>query len=333
MDFIKKLLRTYRYRIENRTPLITIRIHKKRIQENLRVFQKRMSGVAVSPVLKSNAYGHGLLEVARIIDTEEIPFITVDSHFEAQRLRESGIKHSILVLGYSHDDIIAHTRLPHIAFTIIAIDQLIALKEKNIRARIHLKIDTGMHRQGILPSELPHAFKIIHSAPRLDIEGICSHLACADEEELSMTHAQITLWNSLVDMCKRELPHIQYFHLAQTAGSFFSAGIKANVMRLGLGLYGITTHPSDTIDIKPALDIYTVISSTKKIHARETVGYNATFTAQKDMRIATIPLGYAEGLDRRLSNKGIVRIDSYESPIIGRVSMNITSIEDGKSVV
>lgn len=327
MKKLMRLLRTLRHRHARGVPLITVRIHEKRIRDNLRAFATRMSGVAASPVLKSNAYGHGLLEIARIVDTEEIPFITVDSYFEAHRLRIEGVRHPILILGYSRDEVIAKNTLPDVAFTIGSVSQLKALADSGARAFIHLKIDTGMHRQGIVPYDLPDALKLIAHTPALTLEGVCSHLADADSEDIHFTHEQIKCWNGTVDFVRKRAPRVVYFHLAATAGSFLSAGINANVIRVGLGLYGITTNQKDALPLVPALELWSVISATKELGAGDAVGYNCTYTAESTMRIALIPAGYFEGIDRRLSNKGSIRINDTDAHILGRVSMNITTVD------
>ena len=313
-------------------PLITVEISKSRLLHNLNEFRKRAPHGAVAPVLKSNAYGHGLIEIARILNTQKnIPFCVVDSYFEAVALRSKGFTLPLLIIGYAQPETIISSRLKDTVFTITSLDTLRSIENIEHFIRIHLKIDTGMHRQGILPEEIPEAITMIASNPDIRLEGVCSHLCDADNADPSWTEGQIRTWNESVKKIRNAFPLIKYTHVSATDGHRFSPEIDANVSRLGLGLYGIadTSLFIPPLTLKPILQMKTIISSIKKIHRDDTVGYNNTFKADRDMMIATIPAGYNEGIDRRLSNKGSVLLGHSEviCPIIGKVSMNITSID------
>lgn len=316
----KRLLRGFQNGRFAHKPLIEVHINRAHLLHNLHEFQKR---APVMPVLKSNAYGHGLIPVAHILNGESIPFLVVDSYYEAHTLRTKGITTPILILGYTASETISTSTLSNTSFTIGSIAQLKELRSAPVS--MHLKIDTGMHRQGIHPHELDQACSLLKKST-LHLEGICSHFSDADNNDVTCTKKQITLWNNIVARTRKIYPHIKT-HIAATAGSFFSNTIDADYIRIGIGLFGITKNEQDTIDLKPVLSMHTVVSSVKHLPKGETVGYNNTFRAERDMTIATIPAGYFEGIDRRLSNKGVVRIGAHNTPIVGRVSMNITSID------
>lgn len=326
---VKKLfrfLRDWRFR---HTPLVEITISKERLLGNLRFFQKNNPGLGIAPVLKSNAYGHGLALVAKIVDKEKIPFLVVDSYHEALVLRNEGIRSKILIIGYTPLDNVLKQKLKNVAFTIVSLEQLQEVS-KNLKrpARFHLKIDTGMHRQGLLPESVNYVLSLIRNNPSIIVEGICSHLADADGPRSEFTKGQIKTWNEVAKRFKKEFPGILYFHLSATGGASYSKEMTANVLRLGIGLYGIDPSEDARINsLKPALEMKSVISGTKMIEKGEYAGYNITFIAPKKMRIATIPAGFYEGVDRRLSNKGFVKIGDKFCPIVGRVSMNITTID------
>jgi alanine racemase len=217
--------------------------------------------------------------------------------------------------------------LPRVAFAIISIEELRRLAQSvTAPTTIHLKIDTGMHRHGIAPHDIHEALTLIKNNPLIHLEGIYSHLADADTPHSTVTEKQIEQWNQVVEQIQTAIPNIPYIHCAASAGSTQTT-IQANTMRLGLGLYGIPARENSMQNIKPALEMRTRITSVKKIKKGDTVGYNATFTAPTDMTIATIPAGYYEGIDRRLSSKGFVTREKIPCPIIGRVSMNITTID------
>ncbi|MEK7479892.1 MAG: alanine racemase [Patescibacteria group bacterium] len=327
LGFARTLLRLLRKKRFSYTPLIEIRIRKDAIIHNLNAFRERGRDVAVAPVLKSNAYGHGLVEVARILNGEDLPFFCVDSYFEALILRNENIRTPLLIIGYTPVETMLESRLADVAFGIIGFEELRSLAAlARSPIAIHLKVDTGMHRHGIQPSELGDACMLIRANKHIVLEGVYSHLADADTPDSEHVKMQIAGWNEMAARTRKEFPHIKYFHLAATTGSFYAQQIDANVMRLGIGLYGINVSLG-TLDLHPALEMRTRITSIHTLHAGESVGYNATFTASRDTRIATIPAGYAEGVDRRLSNKGPITVRGTPCPIVGRVSMNITSLD------
>jgi alanine racemase len=337
---MRKLLNWLSRRRFPYTPLITILISEKNILHNLREFQKYAPHRVIAPVLKSNAYGHGLLEVARIIEKDirqdpnkqnTIPFLIVDSYFEAVALRAAGIKSSLLIIGYTRPETIQQSRLRHVSFTVTSLDVLRDIQWSRRRIDIHLKIDTGMHRQGIMSDEVSSAIDILHQSPNINLQGICTHLSDSDGNNPAYTRTQISRWNTIASQFKKEFPLLTWIHVSATYGHPFSAEIDANISRLGLGLYGLSepTARMKELQLQPVMEMKTIITSVKTLKKGESIGYNNTFTAPHDMRVATIPVGYYEGIDRHLSNRGYVLVGSDRTAcrIVGRVSMNITSID------
>ncbi len=326
-----KFLQWFRNKIGNsHVSLITANIYKNNINHNYKEFCRVLESSTVCPVLKSNAYGHGLIEVGKIIDDLNPPFIVVDAIFEAINLRMAGVLSHILIIGYTPLENIEKIKARDIAITITSLDMLKHLKKVKDRVKIHLKIDTGMSRQGIFPEELDEALDILDQIVNIELEGICTHFSDADNaDDFGYTLEQIDRWNTCVLKVQGRKPFIKFFHACATAGFAFKDKIHANTYRLGLGLYGLKTGGTidNMVNLKPVLEVNTQISSIKKIKKDQGVGYGVTFKAPKDMRIATIPMGYYEGIDRRLSNRGFVKINDKFAPIIGRVSMNITTID------
>ena len=314
------------------TPLIRVTISKSHLLHNLHEFVLLAPQGNVAPVLKSNAYGHGLIEIARILDAEKrIPFLIVDSYFEAVALHAAHIKTPLVIIGYTPPSTLLRSRLSRTSFTVTSLQMLQGILETPHRTSIHLKIDTGMHRQGILIDEIPAAIMLIQKSPRIILEGISTHLADADGSDPEFTHAQIRQWNKLVHIFRKEFPSLKWIHASATYGHSFSQDIDANVSRLGIGLYGLMEEGqrNQKLNLRPVMEIKTLITDIKSLKKGESVGYNHTFTATEDIRIATIPAGYYEGIDRRLSNVGFILVGPQRipCPIIGRVSMNITSID------
>ncbi len=310
--------------------LINIEISKSRLLHNLSFFQQLNKNIKISPVLKSNAYGHGLILVAKILDKKNLPFFILDSYYESLILRKNKIKTPILIIGYTFFENIAKNKQKNIIFTITSLKQLQEISKRlNKKVSFHLKIDTGMHRQGILYKELKEALRLIKLNKNIIIQGICSHLAEAEDVDSVLTKEQIELWNKAVNLILHKFRTIKYYHLTNTAGSINKLSLKQNVSRIGLGLYGIDFYRVSKL--RPVLIFKTFISGFKSLEVGDKVGYNGTFKADSKKVIATIPTGYYEGINRKLSNKGYVYIKDTNKkifcPILGNVSMNITIID------
>jgi len=321
-------VRDLRKSFSSYNPHIQINVSEDNILHNLHEYQKLQPKVKFSPVLKSNAYGHGLVGVARILDSEDLPFFVVDSLFEAKLLRGESIKTNILIVGYVSPENIVSSKITNTAFTITSLEQLAQIsKIINKPLSLHIKVDTGMHRQGIVPNEVNDCVTLLKSNENLMLEGVCTHLSDADGDKKDYSLKQIKAWEKVVVEFKQNFDDVKFFHMAASAGSYFASDATNNVARLGLGLYGINTSPHLQLKLKPALEMKSVISSIRDISAGDEVGYSRTFKASTDMKIATVPVGYFEGVDRRLSNKGFFVVSGKACPIVGRVSMNITSID------
>lgn len=321
------LLSTWLRRLHhsNTPTLIEVQVSKAALLANYRAF-KNAYGLPVAPVLKSNAYGHGLVEVATILESEQPPFFVVDSQYEAAVLRSRGIKIPLLVVGYVLPDSIATNRLKDVAFTLTSMEMLRLLCGKKVAVRVHIKVDTGMRRQGLLPEEMDEAIALLTQSNLL-VEGICSHFADADGQDSVFTNMQIERWNKVVPVWKAVFPTLTWWHIGATAGAAYTKNIDANLVRLGTGLYGFPRHASQTFTLVPALSLWSTLTGSKTLKQGERIGYNGTFAAPRDIQVATVALGYYEGVDRRLSNKGSMQIEGVMCPIVGRVSMNITTID------
>ncbi len=325
---IRTLIRKLREKKFSYEPLVKVELDGDRLIKNFRVFNTMRPGVCVAPVLKSNAYGHGLLLVGKKLDNEHPPFFVVDSYHEAVILKNEGIYSDILILGYTFPQNILNARRNDVVFGLTSIGQIEELsKSLKQKKRFHLKIDTGMHRQGISIDDLLRAVRLIKKNPYMLLEGICSHFADADIKNSEPTKKQIERWNNIVASMKKEFPNLKYMHTEATAGTQYGNLIHANVLRVGLGIYGIDSAKRNDLSIAPILRMESVVAGIRKIQKGECVGYNATFCADREMTVAVVPVGYFEGVDRRLSNKGFFKIKEKYCPVIGRVSMNMTSVD------
>lgn len=319
--FVSKLRSWWRSRSLVHERLVDVRIRRQALLHNLDRFAE--GGLSLAPVLKANAYGHGLVEVANVVkDHPAVSFLVVESYYEALLLRKNGITKDVLVVGYTPAATIKQSNLSNVTFTVTSLEQLKQLAG-SFQA-LHLKIDTGMSRYGLSPHELPQALEVI-AGGNVKLTGVLSHLADAYEPGSEFTHQQIKEFNAALEKV-REQADVQYAHLSATSGFFYKDTINASVMRVGVGMYGITSYGAN-LDLKPALSMHTKVAQVKHVSAGTTVGYNRAFKASEDMTIAILPIGYYEGVDRRLSNQGVVEIKDKLCPIIGKVSMNATMVD------
>jgi len=307
--------------------LNTVELSRKALLHNYNYFQKLHLESQVCPVLKSNAYGHGLKEIARMCDDLETPYLIVDSYYEALELKKIGIRTNILIIGYTHPDNYKKMSFRGIAITVIDKETIEALGKLNKKITIHLKVDTGMHRQGISLEELEEVFEWIKKYKNLKLEGVFTHLADADNSESDkFTNEQVLKFKEALGIAEKNGFNIKWKHISATAGADKIFAKDFNMIRLGLGLYGDSPVRNNN-NLISVLSFKSTIIDIKELKKGDCVSYGCTFIAQKDMRIGIIPAGYYEGVDRRLSNKGSIYYGETECPIIGRVCMNLTMID------
>jgi alanine racemase len=320
-----KIRRFFKRKIAKYKPLVRVEISKAAIENNYRIV-KDMTGMSVAPVLKSNAYGHGLIEVASIMKSHDIPFLIVDSLFEAIAIRKNGIKTKVLVIGYVHPDNLKNIHIRQVSYVATSLSQLQEMAGLNKEIRVHIKIDTGMSRQGVQMDQVKEALQLLKKNAHIKLEGICSHFGQGELPQSDRTIEQINRWNQVVKDIEHEMGEILYKHISATTGVQLAHKINQNIIRLGIGLYGV--DPANKIkDRQEALHLRAPIVSIKYIEKGEWIGYGETKKAEKRMRLGILPLGYYEGLQRELSNKGAVYCNEIRLPIVGRISMNITAID------
>ena len=313
---LKKLKRQYR-------PLNLIKVSEGALLHNLKVLEKLSPNQAICPVLKSNAYGHGLELVGKIIDKKSPAYICVDSLYEAQQLKKARIKSPILIMGVTFPDNLKRG-LP---YTFTAPDLKMAKTLAKLKLKMHLEIDTGMSRMGFSLDKLRSDLKKLKKEGA-KIHGVFSHLADADNTKLSFTEKQVEKFEKALKIIKEEGIQPKWTHLGNSAGSINYQKPYLNMARTGIGLYGYCPDPKNKTlskklkDLKPAMELWSHLVAVRKIKKGDSVSYNCTYRANKDMTIGTLPLGYYEALPRALSNKG---------PFLGRICMNHSMIEAPKN--
>lgn len=332
-------------------PLITVRISASALLHNFdawsSLLEKADKPPMIAPVLKSNAYGHGAELVAEILTekrSDKIPFFVVDSFFEARALRSHSTHLPILIAGYTEARTIHFDNLPDCSYMISSMDHFRDLIKYRIERKgeptrvfepvpvsIHIKIDSGMNRQGIKPEEFSDLITLLKicQTSKIIVHGFASHFADSDSADPTKSLEQINVWNNALKELTPFAPHLKYTHISNTGGTYYANQAQANVVRVGGGMYGLTIGATieDSVPLKLVMSVHTKLYGIKKVKAGETVGYNMTYKAPTERLIALIPLGYNEGIPRELSNTGQVSINGIYCPILGRVSMNITAID------
>ncbi len=320
LKFVKKLIRKPYF------PLNTIEVSRSALEHNYRYLSEIDPKIAVAPVLKSNAYGHGLTLAASVFDQLSAPFLCVDGLHEAYELHKDKIKTPILIMGYIDPKNLAVKRLPfwYAAFTS---SMLHAIAKHQGNSPVHIFVDTGMHREGVQLDQL-RSFLSEAKALGIKIEGIMSHLGKGYDAADPSTRKQINNFKDARDILADSGIVPKWAHIAASSGLLNSRalGELGNVARVGTAVYGIDAEGRDK-KLRPALSLHTTIAQVKNIESGSKLGYDFTYTAKRRMKVAVLPLGYNDGVDRKLSNIGVVGLKEKLCPIVGRVSMNITLVD------
>lgn len=296
-------------------------------------------------VIKADGYGHGAVEIARTLSEKSYMFgFAVATVEEALELKNAGITLPILILGYTfaedHETLIEHQIRPAV-FKIETAKELQRLAEEKdlYDIPIHVKVDTDMSRIGVpCDEEGIEIVKEIAKCNRLVIEGVFTHFAKADEADLTEARFQYGRFEQFVKRLTEEQIKPRYCHCSNSASILDMQEARMDLVRAGITLYGLS--PSKDVNIhklhlKPALSLKSHIVYIKKLKKGKSVSYGGTYTAPKDCMIATIPVGYADGYPRSLSNKGYVLIHGKKAPIVGRICMDqfmvdVTDIPEAK---
>lgn len=319
---------------------------------NLGAIRSNVAGIKklISPktrlmsVVKANAYGHGMVEVARTCLEEGATYLGVANPREAMYLREQGITAQILVLGYvpaEYATLMVDNRIDATVFdrdTALAFSQAATSLDKE--ARVHLKIDTGMGRIGFKPDAASlEIIKEIAILPGVIIQGIFSHLATADCADKSFAWQQAETFKNFAAIVEDSGISIPLKHLANSAAIMEMPEIQLDMVRAGIITYGL--YPSDEVDrsileLVPAMQLRSRISMVKNLLPGGSISYGRTFVCQQETKVATVPIGYGDGYHRLLSNRAWASVRGQKVPLIGTVCMDqcmfdVSGIEDVKA--
>lgn len=304
------------------------------IRDNLRVIRDRISDSQIMAIIKSNAYGHGLVPVAEFLQSQKIGWFGVTSFEEAIELQEAGlpaqagIDANILILSYVEPKNLEKAVNNDFRLTVYDRQQIsyleVVAKNTGKKPKIHLKIETGLNRLGL---SIEEATKIIKNLPWvITLEGVMTHLAASDEDN-GYTKSQLKQFDQFMQSLGAGAPKV--IRHAANSGAIFNPDVKVgalDMVRPGIALFGYLATSAQK-DLKPALTWKARIISIKNVKKGETVGYGRIHKMARDGKVAVVSVGYAEGYDRGLSNKAHMLVSGVKCPVIGRVAMSMTIID------
>ena len=301
------------------------------IRHNVKTYQNLLQpGTLLMAIVKADAYGHGAVRVAKAAVAQGVQWLGVALTQEAAQLREAGLQQPILVLGYSDAADYGYMARHKIRPAIYTLEQGLAFgeaaKAAGIKAPVHIKTDTGMGRLGFQPDQDSlHQILELARQPFIQVEGLFTHFAKADEKDQASVKAQAALFKVFSEQLKGEGLPIPLCHCANTAAAMKMPEAHMDMIRLGIGLYGL--YPSEEakqwgIALEEAISLKSCLSHVKEVPAGTAVSYGHTWRSMRSSLIGTVPIGYADGVSRLLSNRGSVLFGGRRVPIVGRVCMD-----------
>lgn len=288
------------------------------------------------PVVKANAYGHGLTEVSLFLEQKGFGYFGVAYPEEGKRLRMAGITSAIHVFTLTHPTqaelVVRHRLEPTIAMA----ESLTALRSAAERARrtidVHLKIETGMNRIGVREPELRDVLRSLGRSRRLRLKGVFTHLATSDQPGSVFVARQLDRFEAALEILRAEHAEPEVIHAANSGAILRHPRAHYSMVRPGIMMYGyspVGAHDRRA-DLRPAMRIVSALAQVKRIGAGESVSYGRTFRARRSMVVGTVPIGYADGIFRSLSGKGQVLLHGTKRPMIGRVCMDQLMVDCGR---
>jgi alanine racemase len=313
--------------MKNRYARVWIELSRAALIHNIIQLKRAVEPAHLAPVIKCNAYGHGLIPIGRICDERpEVYMVCVAFLSEALQLREAGLTKPILVMSYCDDDI-AKAVNKQIALVVDSHEQVYEINRigaaHHYCFEVHVKIETGLVRRGILPEEVTTFIRVASQLPYIRIVALCSHFASVYTPHSLQTTVQIERFNGVVRAlaCEGIVPpllHIGNSSLVSASG--------CNMFRVGLALYGYSPALYD-LELRPVLSFKSTIVSLRVVPEGTPIGYDGLCTTLRKSVVALIPIGYADGYDMRFSNCCPVRVREILVPMLGRVAMNFVAID------
>ncbi len=301
------------------------------LRHNIRVLHGHAGDAEVMAAVKADAYGHGAVPVVRVLQAEGIRHFAVATVHEGIELREAGIEHPIYVLGAPLPDALPAYVRHRLVVTISSVevaDTVIATASRTGPLTVHIKVDTGMRRLGLLPEEVTDTLARLRAAPGVSVEGIWTHFATVDR---TFTLKQLGRFDALVESLDTP-PLVTHVANSGTLLHPPQTSLGRTLVRLGGALFGLVADRLSEVeepDIRPVMRLVSQVVHIRAVQPGDTVSYGRTWTAERETQIATVAAGYGDGLPRSLSNRGSVGIQGTMYPIVGRVCMDMLMVDLG----
>jgi len=317
---------------------LTIEVDRAALTANIAVFRGLIApGVKLMAVVKADAYGHGLLLASEAFLAGGADVLGVHSVSEAVRLREAGLTAPILVLGPADGGEAARASELGVELTVASVAALEAAAYCGAGLKLHLKVETGVNRQGLVEAEMERALQILDGADQLEIAGLSSHFAdIEDTTDHSYAKSQMARFASYRDLLTAR-GHQPVEHMSCSAATLLWDRSHAGMARVGVSAYGVWPSKETRvsfrqrgrpeIELKPAVAWKVLVSQVRDVPAGETVGYGRVWKAMTDSRIAVLPVGYSDGWPRNLSGRGHVLVRGKRAPLVGRICMNLCMVD------
>ena len=304
-------------------------IYHKNFLHNVNLINNAAKPSKIMAVVKANAYGHGSVELSKTALKAGCAYLGVAFVEEGIELRENDISASILVLGAHDASFLVKATEYNLEITLTSFEQIGYLKKANRKCNVHLKVDTGMNRVGFKIEDFEKALKLVLDSNQLELKGIYSHFANSDAEDASFANLQIDRFNEIKKISEKYIQHDVLFHMANSGAIMNFPESHYDMVRPGVMLYGGLPNPQfkTNWDLKPVMQLRSKISLTKFLQKGESVSYGRKYYAPQNTKIGIIPIGYADGYNRLLTNKGEVLINYKKYPVVGTVCMDMIMID------
>ena len=316
-----------------------IDINLSNLEHNFKQIAKFSNNAKIIPIIKANGYGHGIIDIAKNLDSPRIAMLGVAFAEEAIQLRESGETRDIIIIVPPELQEIEEILKYNITITLGRLELLPKIneiaKQLNKIAKIHIFINTGMNRDGIIPEEMVQNTSILNKYENIEFEGICSHFATSEFADKTFMKRQLDCFDNILNLSPDFYNHFKYKHIANSAAIINCPESIYNSVRPGIALYGLMPEKelADKMDLKPIMTLKSNVKKVQKLKKGDTTGYSFHYIADKDTHIAVVPIGYGDGYSCAFSNNAECLIQGRRFPLVGSICMDQVLVDIGNSQV